>query len=255
MLLLFTAGAFAQQYGEGTQHIGFTAGFNNLTLRERSFSYNELQKNASQKGKMFDQNTALHGFSLGFVYETSIVKGFGLQLGLNYSFGANLGKNLGGNNAGTAFKKKEDFFIHEIEIPIDWQYKFEVAKQTYLIVYTGPTFQTGFGFNHKVSQQRVNPTTGKYETIVTTNNFYKQYNTDGSLQDYDADKKADNLRRLNLTWGVGAGFQYQNYYLRGGYDFGIYNPYCDKYDDLHNYRYRGRLDQWSIKLGIYFLNF
>jgi hypothetical protein len=55
---------------------------------------------------------------------------------------------------------------------------------------------------------------------------------------------------LNVTWGVGAGFQYKRYFLRGGYDFGLMNPY--KHSDFANEKHtRGRLDQWNIRLGVY----
>jgi len=55
---------------------------------------------------------------------------------------------------------------------------------------------------------------------------------------------------LNITWGVGAGFQYRRYFLRGGYDFGLLNPY--KYTDFESGTHtHGRLDQWEIKIGMY----
>ena len=58
------------------------------------------------------------------------------------------------------------------------------------------------------------------------------------------------LKRLNITWGVGAGFQYKRYFVRGSYDFGLINPY--KNIDFENGNHtRGRLDQWSVKIGAY----
>jgi hypothetical protein len=57
-----------------------------------------------------------------------------------------------------------------------------------------------------------------------------------------------------VTWGVGAGLQYNRYFVRGGYDFGLINPYkADKFiitDEYQPYT-RGRFDQWQIKLGMY----
>jgi hypothetical protein len=66
---------------------------------------------------------------------------------------------------------------------------------------------------------------------------------------YNADGE-DGFKRLNVTWGVGAGFQYKRYFLRGGYDFGLINPHkvADYSTGVHS---RGRLDQWSIKIGMY----
>jgi hypothetical protein len=59
-----------------------------------------------------------------------------------------------------------------------------------------------------------------------------------------------------VTWGVGAGFQYKRYFLRGEYDFGLINPH--RYGQFVNIagetmdrNTRGRLDQWSIRIGMY----
>ena len=69
------------------------------------------------------------------------------------------------------------------------------------------------------------------------------------------DMKDYALKRLNVTWGIGAGFQYERYFLRGGYDFGLVNPYkAYQFTEVvndGNPRTRGRFDQWQVKLGIY----
>jgi hypothetical protein len=63
------------------------------------------------------------------------------------------------------------------------------------------------------------------------------------------------LKRMNVTWGIGAGFQYERYFLRGGYDFGLINPYkAQSFIDL-DVNTRGRFDQWQIKLGMYIWEF
>jgi hypothetical protein len=63
------------------------------------------------------------------------------------------------------------------------------------------------------------------------------------------------LKRLNVTWGVGAGFQYDRYFLRGGYDFGIINPNKERSFVGHDAYTRGRFDQWQIKVGMYLWQF
>jgi hypothetical protein len=63
------------------------------------------------------------------------------------------------------------------------------------------------------------------------------------------------LKRLNVTWGIGAGFQYQRYFLRGGYDFGLINPYKAQSFSNIDVHTRGRFDQWQIKLGMYLWEF
>lgn len=184
--------------------------------------------------------SAYNGFKVGVVYDATIIKGFGVTMGLNYTFGAN----------STPWVKKvssqptdypqvsSNGLYHQLEIPVDWQYKFEIAKRTWLMLYTGPTLQCGLSFtkknyinNGKDAQQDVaNPTDDIYS---------------------EEDMKDNTLKRLNVTWVIGAGFQYERYFLRGGYDFGLINPYKSQSFAGKDIYTRGRFDQWQIKLGIY----
>ena len=84
------------------------------------------------------------------------------------------------------------------------------------------------------------------ESYLSRLNTYETVRYNG----YNNDVPDQQFKRLNVTWGVGAGFQYRRYFLRGGYDFGLINPYknADFTTGIHS---RGRLDQWSIKIGMY----
>lgn len=180
--------------------------------------------------------TIYNGFKVGVVYDATIVAGFGYSIGLNYTFGANESE---WKQTGIAYfpREKTQEVYHQLEIPVDWQYKFEIAKRTWLMLYTGPTLQCGLAFqNHTFKQRLANaePTIETVDRYTMKNNFA--------------------LQRINVTWGVGAGIQYERYFVRGGYDFGIINPYIAKsFDvtDVYNPYTRGRFDQWQIKLGIY----
>lgn len=189
----------------------------------------------------------LKGFKVGLVYDASYAAGFGSTIGLNYTFGVS---NTGWNSTTmyTYPKSRTVITYHQLELFVDWQYKFEVAKETYLMLYTGPTLQCGLDFNMRVDKQEWDPVTDVVTTI-----YGRRYNA-YAIEDDDLDpahKAADNaLSRLNITWGVGAGFQYKRYFLRGGYDFGLINPYKNKDFSTGNHT-RGRLDQWNIKLGVY----
>lgn len=181
----------------------------------------------------------LNGFKVGVVYDATFIAGFGSSMGINYTFGA----------AHTDWAKKANdlshserniYQYHQLELFVDWQYKFEVAKETYLILYTGPTIQYGILFKNRYEVR------DDWFEDVTTTDFNRFEKHEEAASDKD-------LNALNVTWGVGAGFQYQRYYLRGGYDFGIINPYRNKQfvsssDDRYT---RGRFDQWNIRLGIY----
>ena len=185
--------------------------------------------------------TSYHGMKIGFVYDATLWKGLGVSMGLNYTFGAKV----------TDWTKKvstQDVLYpqvrsrgqyHQLEIPVDWQYKFEIAQNTWIILYTGPTLQCGLALNDKW-YIRLNKDS---ESISKEENLYSEQEMAGYA-----------LKRLNVTWGIGAGFQYEKYFLRGGYDFGIINPY--KAQSFSNGAYtRGRFDQWQIKLGMYLWEF
>ena len=180
--------------------------------------------------------TSYNGFKVGLVYDATIIKGFGVSMGLNYTFGNH---TSAWKQIGTLPYPQERTTgqYHQLEIPIDWQYKFEIAKRTWIILYTGPTLQCGLDLTSKLYTNN-----GKKITLEKDNSFYSE------------DMKE--LKRINVTWGLGAGFQYDRYFLRGGYDFGLINPYKASqfdYTDTNggHPRTRGRFDQWQIKVGIY----
>ena len=183
-------------------------------------------------------STSYNGFKVGLVYDATIVKGFGVSMGLNYTFGNH---TSAWKQIGTLPYPQERSTgqYHQLEIPIDWQYKFEIAKRTWIILYTGPTLQCGLDLTSKLYNNN-----GKEITLEKDNSFYSE------------DMKDKELKRINVTWGLGAGFQYDRYFLRGGYDFGLINPYKASqfdYTDTNGGRprTRGRFDQWQIKVGIY----
>lgn len=181
--------------------------------------------------------TSYNGLKVGIVYDATLWKGLGVSMGLNYTFGAKVTDwtQKVSTQQGLYPQVRSRGQYHQLEIPVDWQYKFEIAQNTWIILYTGPTLQCGLALNDKW-YIRLNKDS---ESILKEENLYSEQ----EMADYA-------LKRLNVTWGIGAGFQYEKYFLRGGYDFGIINPY--KAQSFNNGIYtRGRFDQWQIKLGMY----
>ena len=233
----------ASVWAEDSRHsFGLQVGFAEPILRLNSPTV--MGESASHL-----DNTVLNGFKIGAVYDGVIIKGFGVSMGLNYTFAAahSSWNSYDYTPAGVKtllpqIEYSTNYVYNQGEIFVDWQYKFEIAKQTFLIVYTGPTIQYG-GYNATDQFRDIN--TGSNVPLATVVWSYK-------------DRQDEYLRHLNVTWGVGAGFQYQQFFLRGGYDFGIINPYKEnKFSDLDaiytgDDRWtRGRLDQWQIKIGMY----
>ena len=197
--------------------------------------------NTPENGKTLSA-TGYNGLKVGVVYDATIVKGFGATVGLNYTFGANATdwmKHI--HTQPTEFPQiRSRGQYHQLEIPVDWQYKFEIAQNTWLMLYTGPTLQCGLLFKDKWYARSEN----KSNAFTHEENLYSVED----MEDYA-------LKRLNVTWGIGAGFQYERYFLRGGYDFGLINPYKAQSflgEDIYT---RGRFDQWQIKLGMYLWEF
>ncbi|MBR1564935.1 MAG: outer membrane beta-barrel protein [Paludibacteraceae bacterium] len=231
-LFLFSMVLAAAMLSAQEQWFGMQFGFAEHILRENTVS----------NTKKLSDKTVGNGTKIGFVYDVTLVKGFGLNLAFNYNFAAASGKWEVENPLFVANKRRTSVAMHILEIPIEWQYKFNIATDTWLIAYTGPTMQFNVAYN----------------TTITHRNDATNQVTEEKINHFTVDNDGDNVRdysRFNIQWGVGAGFQYKNYYIRGGYNFGIYNHYRDNFHNTGSYTTRGRYDEWNIRLGIYFLNF
>ena len=176
----------------------------------------------------------MNGFKVGVVYDASYIAGFGSTIGINYTFGVYTSKWRALGIYSDFPRIRQHITYHQLELFVDWQYKFEIAKETYLMLYTGPTLQCGIDFDMIAESKDI------YDDIQRT-----------SYDGYKSENENESFRRLNVTWGVGAGFQYKRYFLRGGYDFGLMNPYKNRDFDGIDKHTRGRLDQWNIRLGVY----
>lgn len=174
------------------------------------------------------------GVKIGVMYDAPIVAGFGVSMGLNYSYGSNITSWITKGYA--QFRSVSN--IHSLEVPVDWQYKFEIATNTYVMVYTGPTVQVHLHGCDKEQRLQLEEKTVEREYDLFSEDKDRGY---GVLAN----------QRYNIFWGVGLGFQYDRYFVRGGYDFGLINAYKNNKIPDTDLRLSGRLDQWQIKLGIY----
>lgn len=222
--LLLAAGLMAQEDMGG---FGIHIGYASPTLRI----------NSPENSKKLE-NIRMNGVKVGLSYDATIVKGFGTTLGLNYTFATAYSQwEYINKDVSTDQARCRDSY-HGIELFCDWQYKFQIAGDTYLMLYTGPTIQVHLALEEQDYIRTAEGTkTGTY--------YGRTYRDD-----------IGDFKRLNVTWGVGAGFQYKRYFLRGGYDFGLLNPYKsdqfpERADGTRPWT-NGRFDQWQIKIGMYF---
>lgn len=227
--------AMAQSLPQG---LGIQIGFAEPIMRLNSSDPNMPKDSLVNK-------TIMNGMKVGLVYDGAIIKGFGATVGINYTFAAGSTNWATPNVMQQLTKQRTKTTYNQVELFVDWQYKFEIAKETYIILYTGPSIQCAVEMSKRVFVK--NEGTGDVSN-----------NEKISCFDYTDSEMAHDYQRMNVTWGVGAGFQYERYFLRGGYDFGLMNPYkVGNFNEMGyslDRRTRGRLDQWNIRLGIYLWN-
>ena len=235
MCVAVATAAVAQSLPQG---LGIQIGFAEPIMRLNSSDPNMPKDSLVNK-------TIMNGMKVGLVYDAAIIKGFGATVGINYTFAAGYTNWTTPNVMQQLTKVRTKTTYNQVELFVDWQYKFEIAKETYIILYTGPSIQCAVEMSKRVFVK--NEGTGEVSN-----------NGKVSCFDYTDAEMAHDYQRMNVTWGVGAGFQYERYFLRGGYDFGLMNPYkVGNYNEMGyslDRRTRGRLDQWNIRLGIYLWN-
>ena len=235
MCMAVATAAMAQSLPQG---LGIQIGFAEPIMRLNSSDSNMPKDSLVNK-------TIMNGMKVGLVYDGAIIKGFGATVGINYTFAAGSTNWTTPNAMQQLTKVRTKTTYNQVELFVDWQYKFEIAKETYIILYTGPSIQCAVEMSKRVFVK--NEGTGDVSN-----------NEKISCFDYTDSEMAHDYQRMNVTWGVGAGFQYERYFLRGGYDFGLMNPYkVGNFNEMGyslDRRTRGRLDQWNIRLGIYLWN-
>ena len=246
--MLLSICAMAQSQG-----LALTMGYGQPTMREglgTNYTSGNMLDDETEADYGIGKTVRYKGFQAGLMYEATIIKGFGAAIHLDYTFGYNSTKWRIDETAYTGYPRyRAKMEMHCLDLAVDWQYKFEVATKTYIILYTGPTFDLNVsGKTHLFCDEE------RYLNYDVTLDPLSQ----DALDDFSWDKNGgyDDFAysRWNVMWGVGAGFQYKRYFIRGGYDFGLITGYRNRQatvgDDLVNIK--SRLDQWQIKVGIFF---
>lgn len=190
-LMLLGTNAFAQ--------ISVNAGYLNSTLATKHASDNA------------------NGAYAGVTFNIPVAGGFGIAPGVYYSMltskdTANIGELV--STSGT-------FMEHAINVPVYLNYAFNLARDTKIFVFGGPTAQYGLA------------STVKYDANIAG------ISGSGTISNYDD----DDYNRLNVYLGGGIGFGISALQITVGYDYGMMNQYKDT--DLSCHRS-------NLKLGIGF---
>lgn len=171
----------------GTQanaQLSFGAGYLNSTLKVNS------------------DNTNFNGFYLGGSYNIHLVAGLGVAPGLYYSM---VSKKMQDGAAvkipGVAIFSQNLAFNwteHALNVPINFNYGFDLARDTRVFLFAGPTLQLGLASAVKLSAKG-----------IVTDNLKGDCYKDG---DYN---------RFNCLLGGGVGFEVADVQITIGYDYGL----------------------------------
>lgn len=230
------------------QAIAVTPGFTEQITRLNSPS--ELEED---KTKL--TSTSRDGFKVGLLYDATFYKGLGFTAEINYNYAVNNSNwedymyDISGHTVAIpTIETKARTESHILELNVAFQYKAPIAMDTWLIFYTGPAFQGILKFN------------------ATEYFRYKLTQQDAPMISYRYTQKelAEHFTPVNLSWGLGAGFQYKRIFIRGGYNFGLTNPRSAYNFGEMDYKdpkapaqpdsrlTRGRSDEWHLNIGFYF---
>lgn len=150
------------------------------------------------------------GFEFGGVYNLPIVANLYIEPGLKlyyntYSFNNDLFEDLIDDPGSLTVKK------FGMRIPVMAGYHFDFTENIKVYVFTGPELEIGFTAKATVKD--------KYEKYTES-----MYAEDGGLH------------RVDLSWGIGAGVSYKNYYFGVSGDLGMLNMYKDSSYKFHENR-------------------
>lgn len=220
---------------------------------------NLLRQNSSTDNTVKLANN-LNGPQIGIAYDVDFYKGIGLYLAANYSYGVQIKQST--PDMTNNFEVRTTTVYHSVNIPIDLQYRFLLAHKTWISIYTGPMFQVGLKMQQLQTTEQ--PIAGLDPRRTKTNEYQYSYDyfiisnqaNANKLSDADNDGRRD-YNRFNPLWSLGGAFQFHQFYIRGGYSWGLANLYYDRTytnlaDQTLEWKRRMRHDEWSISIGWYF---
>lgn len=194
-----------------------------------------IERTKIGSNEKFDRNAALNGFKVGVLYEHSFKHGLGLYYALNYTFLTHQG-NWSQPSNGWQYRTNET--EHFMDVPLHFQYKLLIAKETYVMAYAGATFIIGLDGTVTTQKKNSLPENNPYFRQETMEENRYKIDTDGDfIYDYS---------RFDIQASVGLGLQFHNFQLKGGYDFGLLNQ-NDKYYNKTNKPWFNYRNEWNIR--------
>lgn len=172
--------------------------------------------------KIDDNSNALNGFYAGVSYNIPIAGGLAVAPGVYYSGLFKSGELFSLSLLNTKVDSK--LAEHFINVPVNFNYNFELAPDMTAFIFAGPTFQYGLASKTKI---------------------------EGTAAGYSGDKDIDNYDdsdygKTNVLLGGGVGMNLMDsFQITVGYDYGLMNLYTGNADVKRHKSY--------IKLGVAYL--
>lgn len=196
-----------------------------------------IQKTVIETKNSTGRIPTMHGFHVGPIFDIrfSDKMGLGLKLGPKYQFARTNGgifdtkdeRNL--HNNSDCYKRYNTTY-HGISIPIRLSYNWDLPKNWNIWIMTGPEVNISLSFKENYSV--FNDVSGKWDDYTYNYLNGKQY-VNGTLVDWSepedlSPKQKEEYHKtlpIHLTWGIGFGFGYKNFFFSVAYDFGVTNRY------------------------------
>ena len=162
--------------------------------------------NPTQSGTSFSPNY-FYGGRLGATAEFNLKNNFSLLTGALYS----LVYSSKVSHYTSTDSVMYSTFNHSVDIPLRLTYNLPLSKDLKIFGFAGPNLNIG------LFQPRTTTAILSSSVINSINELNGTVPTTGTDDLY----KMGLINRINFQMGAGAGIQWKNYQLKGGYDFGI----------------------------------
>ena len=161
---------------------------------------NSTQSFKDSNTKSINSNGAYAGVS----FNVPVAGAFGIAPGIYYSMITNKSEASGRIPfLDIPISGASTFMEHAINVPVYFNYGMDLARDTNVFVYAGPTLQYGIASSTKLAGG-----VGEFSADKTYNNYDNE-----------------NYNRFNVYLGGGIGFQVSAIQITVGYDYGMMNLY------------------------------
>ena len=154
-----------------------------------------------------------HGARVGVDFDFLLPLNFSMQVGVLYSitYGTQEQhwRSMTAQSVQTEYIKHR-VLQHDLTIPVRCYYTIPLWRQLNMFFYTGPQMQIGLAQKDYLQTHLSEQT--------------QQWLQERGVQTQEYDRyKEDELRRFNIQYGLGGGFEWDKYRIQSGYDFGLNN--------------------------------